>query len=92
MATKPTAFTFSGNVSDKTPGELFTVFASAFSSYSNSKTAFKGISAAIDHRHKFLSTLRYNKQNFIKDIGLNWTPEDKYSFISKVNSFYVVVR
>lgn len=92
LETKSTAFTFFGNISDKAPGELFTVFTSAFGNYPNSKTAYEGISAAIDRRHKFMSKLRNNKRNFIKDIGLNWTPEDKKSFISKVNSFYDVVR
>ena len=71
---------------DQSPADLFHLFTTWFGSYSGSETSFPNIHAAIHYRQTYFLELRFNKRNFIKDIGLDWTPEVKAVFISKVTS------
>lgn len=74
---------------DKDPVDLFLIFTTWFGKCD--QTLFYGISAAIDHRHKYFLDNRNLKRDFISDIGLDWTEEDKKSSLSKVNFLYGVV-
>ena len=78
----PTAFAHF----DKNSQELFTVFTSWFSNYNHSNTSFPGIYAALQHRQQYIWDNRFKKRQFIKDIGLDWTADIKFDFISKVSS------
>lgn len=77
----PTAFAHF----DKNSEGLFTVFTSWFGGYNQSKTLFPGINEALKHRQKYIWDSRFKKRGFIKDIGLDWTANDKSDFFSKVS-------
>ena len=83
MEILPTTF----DRSDKTtPGDRFNLFTAWFGAYDHSNTLFTGITAALHHRHQYFMEMRFKKQQFIKEIGLDWTVDAKRSFFSKVNS------
>lgn len=72
--------------------DLFIVFNTWFGIYHKSNTThFAGISAALEHRKKYFLELRHKKRQFIQDIGLDWTAEDKSKYISAVNSLSALV-
>jgi len=85
----PTAFT--QFKSDKKPAELFDVFTAWFGEYHNSNTIFSEIHAALQYRKKFFLDMRSMKRYFIRDIGLDWTADDKSLFFGKVNSICNVI-
>ena len=80
----PTAFDRFNNL--KTPDELFTLFTGWFGNYEDSEGLFSGIQAAIQHRQKYFLETRFKKRQFISAIGLDWTPDTRSLFFSKVNS------
>lgn len=77
---------------DKKPEELFTIFTAWFGTYADSHTIFRRIHAAVKYRQNFFMELRFNKRQFIRDIGLDWSTVTRAKFISKVNSFCYDVR
>jgi len=83
LETMPTAF---AQFINKKPEELFTIFTAWFGSYADSDTIYRGIHAAVQHRQKYFLELRFNKRQFIHDIGLDWTADVRSLFISQVNS------
>ena len=79
----PTSFDHSDK---KNPEELFNVFTTWFGIYSHSNTCFTGISAALQNRKQYILEMQFKKWQFISDIGLDWTTDDKSSSFSKVIS------
>jgi hypothetical protein len=87
----PTAFDL--HDTGKTSEDLFILFTTWFGSFDQSKTTkFPGITAAVRYKERFFLELRYQKRQFIRDIGLNWTAVDKSSYFSKVNSLSALVE
>lgn len=81
IAILPTAFSSLNECAVLSKFDIFTI---QFGSYNQSTTIFSRVAAAIYRRkHYFLET-RYKKREFISDIGLDWTPDTKSSFFSKV--------
>jgi hypothetical protein len=64
---------------------LFDIFTAWFGKLDHSNN-FWGIRAALISRHQYFISNRFHKKEFIRDIGLNWTPDEKTSFFEKVNS------
>jgi hypothetical protein len=80
------------NAFAQTAGDPFALFTYWFSSYQHSDTLFPGIYAALELRQQYLWDNRFKKQQFINDIGLDWTEDIKSDFFSKVNSLCNVVK
>jgi hypothetical protein len=72
---------------EKDPDELFQLFTTWFAGYPDSETCFSQVHAALDHRQKFFLDNRFMKRQFIRDIHLDWTPDDKSIFFKKVSDF-----
>jgi hypothetical protein len=70
----------------KSPVHLFQLFTTWFGSYSGSAAQFQGIQAAVQHRKKYFMEKRHHKKEFMFDIGLDWSPDIRDDFISRVNS------
>jgi hypothetical protein len=79
----PTAF----DRFDKEPHLYFDIFTTWFGNYQQSTIHFSRINAALQHRQQYFLETRFKKRQFISDIGLDWTPDDKVTFFSKVNFF-----
>ena len=79
----PTAFDHSDKKNNE---ELFNVFTAWCGIHSHSNTHFTGISAALQNRKQYFLEMRFKKRQFISDIGLDWTADDKSSSFSKVIS------
>jgi len=79
---EPTAFVHSDN---KKPEDLFKVFTAWFGNYDNSKALFPGIKDALQYRQQYFLERRFIRRQFITKIGLDWTPDDKSNYFSKVN-------
>jgi len=62
------------------------VFTAWFGNYGDSNTLFTGISAALQHRQHYFIKIRFEKRQFIGDIGLDWTADAKNLSFSKVIS------
>jgi hypothetical protein len=85
----PSAFHRTGNKSSE---DLFMLFTAWFGQYADSKTIFSKIYAATRHRQQFFMENRYNKRLFVKEIGLEWTEDNKSDFFStKVTSIYDLI-
>jgi hypothetical protein len=79
IAFLPTAFaTF-----DKTPEQLFNIFTAWYGYYDQ---ICPGIDAALNRKQEYILETRFNKRIFFVDIGLDWTPDLKSAFFSKVSS------
>ena len=89
MKTHPDAFEDFDTGKDH--DDLFNLFTGWFGTFVNSDALFPGISAAKQHRHQAILENRLLKLQFISDIGLDWTPDDKAKFISKVNSSFDLI-
>jgi hypothetical protein len=84
LAVLPTAFAhFDTGKQDE---DMFALFTAWYGGFNNSNALFPGISAATEHRKEYLSEKRLKKLQFISDIGLDMSAEDKNLFFSKVNS------
>jgi hypothetical protein len=79
----PTAF----DRLDKEQHLLFDIFTTWFGGYQQSSLHFSSIHAALHHRQQYFLETRFKKRQFISEIGLDWTPEVKLAFFSKVNVF-----
>ena len=73
LETLPTAF----KTYDKQTDDLFSLFTTWFGCYPDSDATFTGTSAALQHRQWFILENRFKKQEFISEIGLDWTAEKK---------------
>ena len=84
MKTRPPALTVYENT--KTSVELFLLFTAWFGSYSasGSATQFQRIDAAVKHRKKYFIERRFQKQEFMSVIGLDWSPDYRDQKISEV--------
>ena len=71
--------------------QVFQIFLTWFGQPGNSET-FSGINFSIQLRQRYIFDQRFKKQQFITDIGLDWTENTTSHFISKVNSPYDAVR
>jgi hypothetical protein len=83
----PTAFD-SFETSGKQPDDLFALFTSRFGSFPNRQTRFEMVFVALNNRNIYILESRNKKRQFISDIGLDWTPDTKTNFFTKVNTAY----
>ena len=71
------------------PPDLFNIMTIWFGKYKDAPSRFSAMDDALKQRQDYFLTHRHKKVDFIRRIGLNWSPATRDEFLKTINTFKI---